>query len=56
MDGVYDRRAPKLDEKPLPDRIAAAEREHRLDVVIKALNEFDEKHGSFADEYTNEFL
>nr|WP_295836225.1 type II toxin-antitoxin system CcdA family antitoxin [uncultured Azospirillum sp.] len=56
MDGVYDRCAPKLEEKPLPDRFAAAEREHRLDAVIKAWNEFDEKHGSFADDYVKDIL
>ncbi|MFS2008830.1 type II toxin-antitoxin system CcdA family antitoxin [Azospirillum sp. CT11-132] len=56
MDGVYDRRAPKLDEKPLPDRTAAAERERRLDAAIKAWNEFDEKHGSFADDYVKDIL
>ncbi|WP_109153437.1 type II toxin-antitoxin system CcdA family antitoxin [Azospirillum sp. TSO5] len=56
MDGVYDRRVPKLHEKPLADRIAAAERERQLDAAIKALNEFDEKYGSFADEYINDIL
>ncbi|HYD65907.1 type II toxin-antitoxin system CcdA family antitoxin [Azospirillum sp.] len=46
-------------EKLLADYIAAEqkrhdERERRIDETIAALNEFDAKYGSFADEY-NEF-
>ncbi len=55
-DRVYDRRAPKLSEKPLHDRIAAVERERCLDAAIRAWNEFDEKHGSFADDYVKDIL
>ncbi|MCM8736843.1 type II toxin-antitoxin system CcdA family antitoxin [Azospirillum sp. A1-3] len=36
-------------EKMLADEVAKADRERRLDDVIEAWNQFDEKHGSFAD-------
>ncbi|SMH31152.1 type II toxin-antitoxin system CcdA family antitoxin [Azospirillum agricola] len=46
-------------EKLLADYVAAEERERdererRLDATIAALNEFDAKHGSFADQYLDD--
>lgn len=38
-------------EKLLADEVAKADRERCLDATIKALNDFDAKNGSFADEH-----
>ncbi|MBP2300641.1 type II toxin-antitoxin system CcdA family antitoxin [Azospirillum picis] len=38
-------------ERLLAGEIARADRERRLDATIEALNEFDAKHGSFADDH-----
>ena len=43
-------------EKLLADEVAKADRERRLDAVIEAWNEFDEKHGSFASQYIDDIL
>ncbi|MBK1838328.1 type II toxin-antitoxin system CcdA family antitoxin [Azospirillum sp. YIM B02556] len=38
-------------EKMLADEVAKADRERRLDATINALNDFDSRYGSFADEH-----
>lgn len=38
-------------EKLLAQELAKADRERRLDATIEALNDFDIKYGSFADEH-----
>ncbi|CAO3435453.1 type II toxin-antitoxin system CcdA family antitoxin [Azospirillum endophyticum] len=43
-------------ERLLADEVAKADRERRLDAVIEAWNQFDEKHGSFADQYADDIL
>ncbi len=43
-------------EKLLADEVAKADRERRLDAVIEAWNQFDEKHGSFADQHVDDIL
>ena len=56
MGGVHDRHTPKREQKQSVDDITIEERERRLDAAIKAMNEFDERYGSFADEYVNDIL
>lgn len=38
-------------EKMLADEVAKADRERRLDATIAALNDFDARYGSFADDH-----
>lgn len=47
------RRSPLLADYVAAEQRRRMDEESRLDAAIEASNAFDEKHGSFADEYSN---